>query len=272
MTGNSRFSIDNWRNLIWVCAVFVMVVLIWHVSVVIGKIEPIILPSPARVASIAWSERAALIKAVWATGRAAFYGLGMSIAAGSVVAILFSQSARIRAAFYPYVIFLQTVPIIAIAPLLITWFGYGFGTVVKVSMIISLFPIISNVTAGLTSVDQNLLDLFRLHRATRWQVLWKLRIPSAISHLVLGMRISAGLAVIGAIVGEMFVGYGNSDYAGLGAVITQWQRLARTDKVMAAVVASTLLGILTLGIVNLVSRLLLSRWTFHLNFELSNKQ
>ncbi len=248
-------------------AVLVFVVMIWHVAVVLLKIQPIILPSPMRVASVAWAERAALAMAFLATAKAAFYGLGMSVAIGSLVAILFSQSARVRAAFYPYVIFLQTVPIIAIAPLLITWFGYGFWTVVKVSMIISLFPIISNVTAGLISVDQNLLDLFRLQRASKWQVLWKLRIPSAVSHLVLGMRISAGLAVIGAIVGEMFVGYGSADYAGLGAVMTQWQRLARTDAIMSAVVASTLLGITTLAIVNLSARLLLNRWTAGAGFE-----
>ncbi len=117
-------------------------------------------------------------------------------------------------------VFLQTVPIIAVAPLLITWSGYRWRTVVLVSVIISLFPIVSNVTAGLISVDKNLRDLFRLAHASRLQTLFKLHIPYAISHLVLGTRVSAGLSVIGAIVGEYCVGSSGIDTAGLGLIIT----------------------------------------------------
>lgn len=244
-----------------VLAVLAGFLVAWHVAVLVFKFHPIVLPSPYPVALVAWKERVVLCKALVATGGAALLGLGLSIVIGSIIAMLFSQSSRIRAAFYPYVVFLQTVPIVAIAPLLITWFGYGFRTVVLVAMIISLFPIVSNVTAGLISVDQNLTDLFRLSRATRWQLLVKLRIPSAISHLVLGTRISAGLAVIGAIVGELFVGYSSSGYDGLGAVMTHWQNLARTDAIMAAVAGSTLLGVLTLGFVNFAAAVFLRRWT-----------
>lgn len=247
--------------------VFVSVLVIWQVTVTWWQIHPIILPSPLRVGQAAWLESRLLLAGFCLTGAAALLGLLASIILGTLVAIIFSQSRWIRSAFYPYVIFLQTVPIVAIAPLLITWFGYGFKTVVMVACIISLFPIISNVTAGLISIDQNLKDLFRLCGATRWQTLLKLRIPLAMSHLILGTRISAGLAVIGAIIGEFFVGNGAGGYTGLGTLMTGWQNLARTDALMAVVLTSTLLGLVMIATVNLLARWLLWRWTSNLNFE-----
>ncbi len=247
--------------------VFLAVLAIWQVIVALWEIHPIILPSPLRVGQAAWLESRLLLAGFCLTGAAALLGLLASISLGTLVAVIFSQSRWIRSAFYPYVVFLQTVPIVAIAPLLITWFGYGFKTVVMVACIISLFPIISNVTAGLISIDENLNDLFRLRGATRWQTLVKLRIPLAISHLILGTRISAGLAVIGAIIGEFFVGNGAGGYTGLGTLMTGWQNLARTDALMAVVLTSTWLGLVMIGGVNLLTRCLLWRWTSNLNFE-----
>jgi NitT/TauT family transport system permease protein len=247
--------------------VFFGIVLLWQAAVVWLRIHPIILPSPIRVAGVAWQERTTLIAGFCLTGAAALLGLVASIILGTSVAVIFSQSRWLRAAFYPYVVFLQTVPIVAIAPLLITWFGYGFRTVVFVACIISLFPVISNVTAGLLSVDENLKDLFRLNRATRWQTLIKLRIPLAVSHLILGTRVSAGLAVIGAIIGEFFVGNGAGGYQGLGTLMTGWQNLARTDALMAVVLTSTLLGLVMIGLVNGIARRGLSRWTRSSHFE-----
>ncbi|QDV25396.1 ABC transporter permease [Aureliella helgolandensis] len=240
---------------------------IWHALVVLRGIEPIILPTPLRVLEAAIRERETLFKGFLATGMAASLGLTLSIALGSLIAIVFSQSKTLRSAFYPYVLFLQTVPIVAIAPLLITWCGYGAHTVVLVAAIISIFPIVSNVTAGLISVDENLKDLFELHQATRWQTLIKLRIPNAIGSLILGMRVSTGLAVIGAVVGEFFLGTGVAGYSGLGTVMIIWQNRSRTDALIAVVFVSTLLGLAMLGAVNLGTRLLLRRWTVGQNFE-----
>ncbi len=247
-------------------SVMLTALLIWELVVRVFDIHPIVLPAPLRVLEVAWQEQVALLRGFAITGAAACSALLVSIVVGTAVAILFSQSPLMRIAFQPYVIFLQTVPIVAIAPLLITWFGYGFGTIVLVSTIISLFPIISNVTAGLISVDRNLVELFQLQDARRLQTLFKLRIPYAVSHLVLGMRISAGLTVIGAIIGELFVGSG-AKYAGLGKLMTGWQNLARTDALLAVVMTSTLLGLVMLGAVNLTSRLLLRRWTDGSGFE-----
>lgn len=246
---------------------FLVFIIVWLCVVKIFKIHPITLPPPTKVLQTFWAERQTLLEAYFATGLAALLGLISSTCVGVLTAVVFSQSRWIRSALYPYVIFLQTVPIVAIAPLLITWFGYEFKTVVLVSAIISLFPIVSNVTTGLISVDQNLRDLFTLAGATRLQALWKLRIPYAVSHLILGLRVSAGLAVIGAIVGEFFVGNGSANYAGLGTVMTGWQNLAKTDAIIAAVFVSTLLGLTILGLVNFLSWACLRRWTESDGFE-----
>ena len=254
------------RSLVAPLVVFVLLILVWHISILVFRIHPILLPSPVAVLGSLWLERAVLARATLVTGSAALCGLTTSIVLGAIIAILFSQSARLRAALYPYVIFLQTVPIVAIAPLLIIWSGNNFRTIVLVSVIISIFPIVSNTTAGLLSINENLRDLFLLNDATRWQTLTKLRIPAAVSHLVLGTRISCGLAVIGAIVGEFFVGNSGA-YDGLGTIMTQWQGRQYTSALMAAVLVCTLLGVLFFGSINLLSRTLLRRWTKAANLE-----
>jgi len=250
--------------------VLVSFLAVWFLAVRLFNIHPIVLPSPMRVIQVAWLEREVLSRGFLVTGSAALCALLASVIVGSCIAMLFSQSARVRVAFQPYVVFLQTVPIVAIAPLLITWFGYYFTTVIMVATIISLFPIISNVTAGLTSVDRNLVELFRLNGASRLQTLLKLRVPYAVSHLVLGMRISSGMTVIGAIIGELFVGSG-AQYAGLGKLMMGWQNLARTDALIAVVFTSTVLGLTMLAFVNLLSRVVLHRWTASSGFEMTGR-
>ena len=160
---------------------------------------------------------------------------------------------------YPYAIFLQTVPIVAIAPLVIAVCGQNLRSVVLVSTIISLFPIITNVTTGLLSVDPRLAELFAVYQASRWQQLCKLQIPTAIPHLVTGAKVSSGLAMVGAIVGEFFAGYGQERY-GLGFLIQANSDTLRTDRLMAAVFASAVLGVAMFTLVNLLARWLLKRW------------
>ena len=154
----------------------------------------------------------------------------------------------------------------AIAPLLIIWSGYNFRTIVLVAVIISIFPVISNVTSGLLSVNENLRDLFRMQSATRWQMLIKLRIPAAVSQLILGLRISSGLSVIGAIVAEFFVG-NSGEYDGLGTIMTARQAQLKTAELMAALMACTALGIVLFALVNLMGATVLRRWTRTTGFE-----
>ena len=175
------------------------------------------------------------------------------------IAVLFSQSRILERSLYPYAIFLQTVPIVAIAPLIVLWIGHGLYGIVAVSFIISLFPIIVNTTAGLTSTSAELLELFALNGASRWQTLTKLRIPNAVPSMLTGAKISCGLSVIGAIVGEFFVGHTTTHY-GLGYLVLSTSQNLKTAHLFAAVIASALLGIALFGIVTLTGSTLLARW------------
>jgi NitT/TauT family transport system permease protein len=238
----------------------------WHLAVKGYQINPIILPGPIEVANSLWNEREVLAVGFRTTGMAAIAGLAASVFLGGLIAVVFSLSSVVRTAVYPYLIFLQTVPIVAIAPLLILWSGYNFRTVVLVTIIISIFPIVSNTTSGLLSINPNLRDLFRLNGASSFQTLMKLRIPAAISHLVLGMRISCGLAVIGAIIGEFFVG-NSGRYDGLGTIMTRWQGRNYTSGLIAAILVSTFLGIVFFVAVNQLNQRFLRRWTIASNLD-----
>jgi NitT/TauT family transport system permease protein len=233
---------------------------VWQAVVWAFALPPILLPSPWAVIIAAWETRQELLHGAMVTGTAAVAGFAMSIIVGIAVAALMSQSRMLRLALYPYVILLQTVPIVAIAPLLVIWSGYEFRTVVLVTLIISLFPIINSVVQGLLAIPQDRLDLFRLYGASRLQTLWRLRIPTAVNYLMLGAKTSSGLAVIGAIVAEFFVGNGGANYSGLGTLMTGWQTLGRTAPLMAALCISTLIGVIMFASVELMSRTLLRRW------------
>ncbi|HUG66714.1 MAG TPA: ABC transporter permease [Pirellulaceae bacterium] len=240
-------------------ALFLLVVLAWQLVVRFGHIESYLLPSPLAVARAAWTKRTELCGALTLTAAGALCGFAASLIVGTLIAIAFSFSRIIKASCYPYAVFLQTVPIVAIAPLIVVWFDYGFQSVALIAFIISLFPIITNATTGLTNVDRDLVDLFELHNANRWQVLFKLRLPSAVPYLVTGARISSGMAVIGAIVGEFFTGYGATRF-GLGYLIMQATNRMKTDELFAAVIASTALGMAVFTVVNIVGATVLSRW------------
>jgi NitT/TauT family transport system permease protein len=240
-------------------ALLAVMIALWHLAVVLFGVKRYIVPLPWEVAQAGWRRRDALLLATRLTGEASLAGFLLSFAIGFLVACLFSQSRVIERSVYPYAIFLQTVPIVAIAPLIVRWFGYGFGSVVVVALVISVFPVITNATAGLTSIDKHLLELFTLAGASRWQVLLKLRLPASVPHLVTGARISAGLSVVGAIVGEIFAGGGMNAY-GLGYLINQSTGQLRADELFAAVFSSALLGMLIFGAVNLAGMLIMRRW------------
>ena len=254
-----RRALTNWGPALLVASLMFAG---WSVVVRVFQLPPALLPLPRSVFEAAIEYRMELTRGFLSTGLASLAGLLCAVTVGCLIGVAFSQSRRIRLAFFPYVIFLQTVPIVAIAPLLIIWSGYEFRTVVIVTVIVCLFPIVNNVTAGLTSVERSLADLFHLYGATRGQRLLRLQVPTAVSFLVIGAKTSSGLAVIGAIVAEFFVGSGTGNsYEGLGALMTKWQGRIKTDALIAAVFSSTLLGLVLFGIVHLIAITVLSRWT-----------
>ncbi len=239
--------------------VFGLVIVIWQACIVGFQLKPYLLPSPTAVLRAFINDSALLGQAVVYTGSAALLGFAGSLCIGTLIAFAFSQSRILRASGYPYFIFLQTVPIVAIAPLIVRWCGYGFQSVVLVAFILSLFPILSNGTQGLLDIDPNLLDLFRLNNSTRWQVLVKLRFPSAVPGILAGARTASGLAVVGSIVGEFFVGYGSKQF-GLGYLIYSTNGQSQLDRLFASVLTSTLFGIAIFGLVNLISVTILRGW------------
>lgn len=218
-----------------------------------------LLPPPSAVLAAGAHDAGALASAALMTGRAALIGFAMSAALGALAAIALASSRLLEKAFYPYTIFLQTVPIVAVAPLLVLWFGPGLRAVAVSAFIVSVFPVIANTLAGLRSVDPGLRDLFRLYGAGRLATLIKLSIPSAVPSIVTGLRVASGLAVIGTIVGEFVAGF-SEDSAGLGILVLSSYRQLRTDLLFAAVLTAAALGFALFGAVNLASALLLRRW------------
>lgn len=238
---------------------FIVVVAIWQWCITTYKIKPYLMPSPVAVYRALSTDANLLTRAVLYTGSAALCGFVGSLVAGTLIAFAFSQSRLLRAAGYPYFIFLQTVPIVAIAPLIVRWCGNGFQSVALVAGILSLFPILTNATQGLLHIDPDLYDLFRLNNATRWQVLIKLRVPSAVASIFAGARTSSGLAVVGSIVGEFFVGQSTRHY-GLGYLIEATNSNGQLDRLFAAILTSTLFGIGSFSLINLISTTVLQRW------------
>lgn len=237
--------------------VLTAVIWVWHVAVHVFSIPRYVLPAPLDVWQSLASMRTELLQSTGRTAATAAVGLFVSSSVGTFIAFLFAQSVIVRRAFYPYAILLQTVPVIAIAPLIILTFGRGFHSVTLVAAIISMFPVITSTTTGLLQIDRQLLDLFRLHRASWWQSLWKLRFPSAMPWIISGIRIASGVAVVGAIVGEFFVG---ASQPGLGALIQRKTASLNLPELYAAVIASVALGVTTFAVITFVGDCILRYW------------
>jgi len=212
-----------------------------------------LVPAPSQVIKVFANDRD-LWKATGETALASGAGFLLSAAVGLLIAIVLSSSRTVERMFYPYAVLFQTVPIIAIAPMLVIWIGFGMPTVIASAFIVSVFPVIANAVSGLLSTDPALLDLFRLYGAGRITSLLKLRLPFALPSILTGLRIAAGLSVIGAIVGEFITG------GGLGSIIDASRTQQRVDKVFAVLILASALGIGLFGIVNVISRLTLRHW------------
>ena len=225
---------------------------VWQAAVVIAGVSPFILPSPARIAVALWQDRSALIDGALLTARSTLLGFLLAAVVGMLVGSLLSASRRVERAVYPLTLLFQMVPLVAIAPVLVIWLDNGAPAVVAASAIVAVFPVIANTLAGLRAADPLLEELFDLYRASAWQRWTRLRVPSAIPSVLTGLRIAAGLATIGAVVGEFVAGF-SSDAAPLGMVITASQREFRTDRVFAAVLLASLVGFALFAIVNLLA-------------------
>lgn len=227
--------------------------------VAIRRTPVYLLPRPSAVARCIVADRAALLSAAAVTAQGALLGFFASAMLGIVAAIVLAGRPVVRRAFYPYTVFFQTVPVIAIAPLLVFWLNPGLPAVAACAFVVSIFPVVANTLTGLRAADPALVDLFRLYHASAFARVWKLRLPWALPYIFGGFRVAAGLAVIGTVVAEFLVGtLGRNE--GLGVRIVSATRNGRTDRVFAAVLLASLLGLALLGAVNLAAWATLRRW------------
>jgi NitT/TauT family transport system permease protein len=219
-----------------------------------GLVPTFLLPAPSQIAASAWSDRVELLEGFASTGLSATIGFGLAVAIGAAVAMGLATFAWARRALYPYAVFFQTVPVVSVAPLLVVWFGFGRPTVVASAFLVAIFPIIASTLVGLRSTERGLVELFRVLAARERDVLWKLRLPAALPYFFGGLRIAAGLAVIGAIVGEFIAG------GGLGGIVDVARTQQRVDKVFAAVALSSGLGLVLVGLIGRVADVCLRPW------------
>jgi len=247
-------------NILSGLGVFFTVILVWYLIIGIGGLPRYMLPAPLDIAKSAIEKSDNLLFALRITATTAILGFIFSLIFGVLVAIIFAEFPLVRRMLYPYTVILQSVPIVAIAPLIIMWVGAGPVSVTLVTFIVCVTPIIANTTQGLISVDKNLQDLFLMNNASRAQILWKLRVPNAIPSLMVGARISAGLSSIGAIVGELFTGSNRVGEGGLGYSITYANSQLQTDYLFALVACSTGLGLVLVFIIMFFEWLLLHNW------------
>jgi NitT/TauT family transport system permease protein len=232
---------------------------LWQAFVVAREIPPYILPSPVNVLGTLISQWQELSWALLMTMKVALIAFVCAVLGGVLLAVLFNQSRLIEMSLFPYAVILQVTPIVAIAPLIIIWVKEPQFALILCATIIAIFPIISNTTLGLRSVNPNLLSLFSLYRASRWQVLTRLRAPSALPYFFGGLRISSGLALVGAVVAEFVAGVGGTS-SGLAYEILQSGYNLQIPRMFAALLLITLAGVALFALMVWLSRLSLRHW------------
>lgn len=233
---------------------------VWIALIRWKNISSLLAPSPGDIINGMRDNYHDLLTALWATANDVFLGLGLSIVFGAGLAVIMSQSKWLERAIFPYATLAQTIPIFAVAPLVYQVAGDGHTAIVGVAFLVAVFPIIANTSLGLSSVDSSQINLFRMYNASRPQELALLRLPSAIPFILTGIRVSSGLAIIGAIVGQFIFGTGDPSGGGLGFEIEIASADGDWGLVGAAALTAALLGIVVFMLLGMLSYLVLRRW------------
>ena len=213
------------------------------------NIKPFLIPAPSDVGESLWNDRELLAEDAWVTAQEVILGFAIALALGFAFAIVLHLSDTLRRAFYPILVASQTVPVIAIAPILIVWLGFGIGPKLAIIALVCFFPITVNTLDGLRSVDPDLPRMMRTLDAGRGQILRRVEVPSALPYLFSGAKIAAAISVIGAVFGE----WAGAD-EGLGHLILIAQGQLQTARVFAAVVVLSTLALILFGTLALVER------------------
>jgi NitT/TauT family transport system permease protein len=240
-------------------AVGILMLIGWEAVVRVNAIPPYILPGPLLVAETLWRDGPSLLGSLWVTFQITMAALIAAVVLGGAIAVLFAQSRLLELSFFPYAVILQVTPIVSIAPLIIIWVNDTFLSLLICAWIVAFFPVVANTTLGLNSADRNLVALFRLYGASRWQVLRHLRLPSALPYFLAGVRISGGLALIGAVVAEFVAGTAGTE-TGLASRILEAGNRLEMPRLFAALLLLSLTGILIFAALSWLSNALLAHW------------
>ena len=231
----------------------------WEAAIRLFDVPPYIVPAPSRIATALVRDWPILGPALAFTLEIAALSLLAAVLGGGALALLFARSPLIARSLFPYAIILQVTPIVAVAPLIIIWVDNTVAALLICAWIVAFFPILSNTTLGLNSADRNLAELFRLYGATRGQTLVHLRLPSALPYFLAGLRISGGLALIGAVVAEFVAGAGGHE-SGLAYRILEAGYRLDIPRMFAALALISLAGIAIYALLAGLSHLLLRHW------------
>ncbi|WP_336775039.1 ABC transporter permease [Paenibacillus sp. MMO-58] len=248
-----------WRRIGPPSIAFILFIGAWELFCRLSGLKPYLLPKPSDIVLAASENASNLWVSVYTTITEAVLGFLLSILLGVGFAILLASSKLIERSIYPYAIIMQTIPIVAIAPIIVIWFGAGMNAIIIIAFLIGFFPMLSNTLIGLNSTDHNMKNLFYLYNASPLQTMFRLRIPAALPYIVAGLKISCTLAVIGAIVGEYIAGIGGGN-GGLGYAITVASSRLQTAYLFACGLSASLLGIAFFLLVNAFSKWMLSSW------------
>jgi NitT/TauT family transport system permease protein len=231
----------------------------WQGAVTAFKLPPYLVPSPLLMFQTLITDWQMLGSALLFTLKITLLSFGTAVLLGTLISFVFVQSRRIETALFPYAVLLQVTPIVAVAPLIIIWVKNPTASLVICATLVALFPIISNTTLGLRSVDPDLQSYFQMNRATRWQMLWRLRVPSALPYFFGGLRISSGLALIGAVVAEFVAGTGGNS-TGLAYQILFAGYQLNIPRMFAALLLISLTGVALFALMAWLSRWALGGW------------
>ena len=240
---------QNITNKIWSCSAIVILVIVWQAISFLGIVDSFMLPSPVQVVRAFVSEFPTLMGHSVITLAEAFIGLGLGVLLGFVMAVLMDQFEVLYKACYPLIVMTQTIPTVAIAPLLVLWFGYEMAPKVILIVITTFFPLAVGLLNGFKSVDVDSIHLLRAMGAGRWQIFRYIKLPGAMSQFFAGLRISASYAVVGAVISEWLGGFG-----GLGVYMTRVKKAFSFDKMFAVIFLISIISLLLMKGVDLLQK------------------
>ena len=239
--------------------IMVLAIIMWDRICVWNEIPRYILPRPGEVLATLITDRGLLFSSLLTTLKITFLSLLLAVLGGVGLSVLFTQSKWVEMSFFPFAVILQVTPIVAIFPLINIYVDNQMTKLLLCAWIVAFFPILSNTTLGLNSVDRNLLDLFKLNGASRWQTLWHLRLPASMPYFLGGLKIAGGLALIGAVVAE-FVAGTSGQSSGLASRIIEAGYRLNAPRLFAALILISFTGILIFLVLTWISNRILRRW------------